>query len=195
MMRYSAEHKQETRERIVHAASRRFRRAGAGVGIGQLMQALKLTHGGFYRHFRSKDVLLREAVTSAFGEMGTRLQRAVQNAPPERKLRALIETYLSDAHCANSAGGCPMAALISEAHRYPRSVRAAIGGAIEEIASLTARLMPGTTAEERRQQALVLFSGMAGTLAVARAVTDPELRRTILEAARKTYLEAFSRRR
>jgi TetR/AcrR family transcriptional repressor of nem operon len=194
-MRYPAEHKEETHERIVRAASRRFRRAGAGVGIAQLMKALKLTHGGFYRHFKSKDELLSEALTKAFSEMRARVRRAVEHAPPERKLETLIETYLSDQHCAHPAGGCPIAALASEAARYPLAVRAAMDRAIQEIAATTSRLMPGTSEEERRQKALVLFSGMAGTLAVARAVADKQLRRTILDTARKTYLEAFSQGR
>src|SRR5260370_12387188 len=68
-MRYSPEHKEQTRERIVHAASRRFRRAGTGVGIGQLMKTLTMTHGGFYRHFRNKDELIIEARNNSFTEM------------------------------------------------------------------------------------------------------------------------------
>jgi len=195
MMRYPAEHKEETRERIVLAASRRFRRSGAGVGIGALMKVLKLTHGGFYRHFRSKDELLSEALMKAFDEMRRRIQRAVEQVPPERKLRTLIETYLSDAHCADAAGGCPIAALGSEIARYPRAARAIMDRAIHEIASTAARLMPGNSEEERCQNALVLFSGMAGTLAVARAVEDEQLRQRILKAARKTYLQAFSKDR
>jgi TetR/AcrR family transcriptional repressor of nem operon len=127
--------------------------------------------------------------------MRTRARGAVEKAPPERKLQALIDVYLSDEHCADPAGGCPMAALLSEAPRYPRSVRTVIDSALQEIAALTAGLMPGNTEEERRQNALVLFSGMAGTLAAARAVADEQLRRTLLKAARKTYLEAFSKQR
>ncbi len=191
-MRYPAEHKQETRERIILAASHRFRRAGAGVGIGQLMKALHLTHGGFYRHFKSKDELLREAMIKAFDEMRSRVRAAVDAVPPERKLRTLIETYLSDEHCAKVGSGCPMAALGSEIARYPRTARAVLDRAIQEIGSTAARLMPGATEEERRQKALVLFSAMSGTLSLARAVSDERLRWTLLASARKTYIELFA---
>src|SRR5438132_5075596 len=95
-MRYPAEHKEETRERIVHAASRRFRRAGTGVGIGQLMKTLTMTHGGFYRHFRSKDELLIEALNKSFTEMHDRREAMLQKAKPGGELEALVEGYLSD---------------------------------------------------------------------------------------------------
>jgi len=55
-MRYPSEHKQQTREKIVKAAARRFCSCGSErAGIGDLMRDLHLTHGGFYRHFLSKE--------------------------------------------------------------------------------------------------------------------------------------------
>ena len=55
VMRYSAEHKQRTRERILTQAARLFRRDGyQGVGIDSIMTGARLTRGGFYGHFRSK---------------------------------------------------------------------------------------------------------------------------------------------
>ena len=63
-MRYSAEHKQETRKRIVRAAARQFcRHGGKGLAIADLMRELGLTHGGFYKHFDSKQQLLAEAIS------------------------------------------------------------------------------------------------------------------------------------
>ena len=191
-MRYSAEHKQETRERIVHAAARRFRKAGAGVGIGQLMKTLKMTHGGFYRHFDSKDDLLVAALVESFGEMRGHLGDAIAGAAPGHELEAIIETYLSERHCADAAGGCPVASLASEIARQPRAVRAAFDKAILHVTATMSKYMPGKSEEERRRKAGVLFSGMSGTLAVARAVSDEQLRRNLLAAARTTYIEAFA---
>lgn len=193
-MRYSPEHKQETRERIVSAASQRFRRGGAAVGIGQLMKALKMTHGGFYRHFRSKDDLLVEALQKGFEETQSRMRAAAAGAKPGRELVAIIETYLSDKHCANPGVGCPVAALSAEIGRQPRAVRLAFDRAIQHVATAMSRYVNGQTDEDRRRNAAVLFSGMSGTLAVARAVSDEELRRKILAAGRKSYVEAFAPR-
>jgi TetR/AcrR family transcriptional repressor of nem operon len=191
-MRYPAEHKEETRERIVHAASRRFRRAGAGVGIGRLMKTLKMTHGGFYRHFKSKDDLLVQALDMSFEEMRASMRATIAKAPPGRELQFAIEAYLSERHCADAAGGCPIAALATEIGRQPRAVRAAFDRAVQSVETTMAKFMTGATEEERRRKAGVLFSGMSGTLAVARAVSDDQLRRTILAAARRIYIEAFA---
>lgn len=192
-MRYPAEHKEQTRERIVRAAARRFRRAGAGVGIGQLMKSLKMTHGGFYRHFKSKDDLLEAALAEGFEEMRARMAAAIARATPGRELQALIETYLSDEHCADAAGGCPVAALASEIGRQPRAVRAAFERATQRGMAAIAQYMSGATEDERRRKAGVLMSGMSGTLSVARALADEDLRRRLLAAARKMYVEAFAR--
>jgi hypothetical protein len=52
-----------------------------------------------------------------------------------------------------------------------------------------ARYVPGLTDEERQRKAVMLFSGMAGTLNVAR-VLPGEHRRRVLENARAFYLAA-----
>lgn len=194
-MRYPAEHKQETRDRIIEAASRRFRRAGAGVGIGQLMKTLKMTHGGFYRHFRSKDALLIEALNKSFTEMQDRRAAMLKMAKRGHELEALVEGYLSDAHCADTAGGCAIAALGSEISRQSRAVRAAFDQMVQRGWSMLAPYMPGETEEDRRRTAATLMSGMSGTLAVARAMSDEAMRRRFLEGARRTYIEGFARKR
>lgn len=53
--------------------------------------------------------------------------------------------------------------------------------------------IPGQTVEERRQKTIALFTGMAGTLTVARAFTDEQDGRAILDGARKFYLAALKR--
>ena len=54
-MRYSAEHKKQTRARILAAAGQLFRREGyGGSGIDGLTRGAGVTNGAFYGHFRSK---------------------------------------------------------------------------------------------------------------------------------------------
>jgi len=52
------------------------------------------------------------------------------------------------------------------------------------------RYIPADSEERRREKAIALFTGMAGTLTVARAFTDERDRRAILDGARKFYLAA-----
>src|SRR5437870_1493730 len=109
-MRYSAEHKKETRKRILRAAARRFRSRGSqGAGIGDLMRDLRLTHGGFYRHFRSKEDLFVEAFEEGTAEIARKIASAIEQAPSGGELKALIDAYLDIEHCNNAGEGCPVA--------------------------------------------------------------------------------------
>jgi len=191
-MRYSTEHKQETRERILRTASRQLRRRGGkGVGIATLMSNLDLTHGGFYKHFDSKQQLLAEAIAKAFDETEGRFTEAVSKAKPGTELKTLIENYLSLEHCANPGEGCPMAALASEIGRFPRAMRTEIDRAIKRRVKRTARFLPGATEKERERNCMALLSGLIGTVNVARALADPEARKAVLDASRDFYIKSF----
>jgi TetR/AcrR family transcriptional repressor of nem operon len=105
-------HKADTRDRIVRAAATAFRGRGvAGVRVDEIMGEAGLTHGGFYAHFASKDDLLGAALEHASGETLETLAKALESVPPERRLRAVIDTYLSPQHAAHPDRGCPVAAL------------------------------------------------------------------------------------
>ena len=190
-MRYSANHKQQTRERIVRAAARRFRgRGGEGAGISDLMHDLRLTHGGFYRHFKSKERLFVEAFEQGLKEAGDRMTKAIEQAPRGSELEALIDAYLDIAHVNDMAGGCPVAALASEVARRPPSGREPFLQALRAYVRRMEPYIPAENDERRRQKAVSLLTGMAGTLMVARAFTEEHDRRAILDAAKKFYLAA-----
>lgn len=192
-MRYPAGHKDRVREQIVRAASRRFRgRGGEGVAIADLMRDLKLTHGGFYRHFRGKEELFTEAFLASVDQTRQRMIAAAEAAPPGRQLEAIITTYLSAGHCAKPDEGCPLAALTTEIARHPKGTRATFDRILHTHSAEFARYMPGRTSAERERLAMVLFAGMAGALNLARAASDDGLRRAILEQARSFYLNALS---
>jgi len=195
-MRYSDEHKQRTRERIVRAASRRFRRGGSeGAAIGDLMRDLHLTHGGFYRHFDSKEDLFIEAFRHEGTDNACRISAALEQAPPGEELKAFIDAYLSVSHCEDPAEGCAVAALATELARRPPQSRArlAFQGILKERTARIAKYVPGATEAERAGKARALMSGMAGTMMVARVLSDDQQRRRFLEDARKFYFEAVSR--
>ena len=156
-----------------------------------MMSKLDLTHGGFYKHFNSKDELLTEAIARAFDETESRFTEAVSKARPGTELKTLIENYLSLEHCANVGDGCPMAALASEIRRFPRTVRTEIDRAIKLRVKRTARFLPGATEKERERNCMALLSGMIGTINVARALVDPESRKTLLEASKDFYIKSF----
>ncbi len=62
-MRYDAEHKEQTRTRVVSAAAKSILADGPHrIGVAEVMAKAGLTHGGFYAHFASKDELIVAAI-------------------------------------------------------------------------------------------------------------------------------------
>ena len=191
-MRYSKAHKQATHERLVEAAAQQFRaHGGDGISIADLMDELQLTHGGFYRHFASKEALYAEALAFSFAQKLASLLEATKGETRAVQLKKIIDRYLSPEHCANRADGCPVAALSGEIARQAAVVQTAFDQGLRTYIAQISPLLPGATETERRRNALALFSGMAGALSVARAVADPALQGEILEAARALYTQVY----
>ena len=183
-MRVSREKAAENRERIVETASRLFREKGVdGVGIDAIMSGAGLTHGGFYGHFGSKDDLLAEAVTRA-------LERAAERQSGHTNLAELVESYLSERHLVDRAGGCALAALGSEIAREGDGARRGMTAYIRTQLARLSGLMPKWPMAKRRRRAIATLAGMVGALILARLVDDPDLSRDILAAARREFGKA-----
>jgi TetR/AcrR family transcriptional repressor of nem operon len=179
-MRVTKEKAAENRERIVAAASRLFREKGFdGIGLDAIMEGVGLTHGGFYRHFGSKDELAAEAVSRGLAASATR-----QAAYPS--LKDLVTAYLSPAHRDDPGNGCVMAALGGDIARQSPGVRRALTAYVAEQLTRLARRIGGRR-RASRAQAIATLSGLVGALVLARAVDDPSLSNEILAAARVAY--------
>jgi TetR/AcrR family transcriptional repressor of nem operon len=192
-MRYPVEQKGETHERIIDAAARSFRKHGSeGQGVARLMKDVGLTHGGFYRHFESKEDLLVDAITRAFQETADGMIAAAAKAPQGAQLRVIIERYLSVEHLENPGGGCVLSTLATDMARQRPAVRARINSAMKSYRERLLPFLPGKNDAEKRQRFIVLFPAMAGVLMTARAMTDPAAREEILSVARRFYISAFA---
>src|SRR5260221_13109736 len=105
--------KAESHDRIVRMAAGRFRETGVdGVGVADLMKDAVLTHGGFYRHFASRDALVAEAIECALHE-GAQAVDAVANIK-QSPLAALVDAYLSTAHRDGLATSCAVTTLAGD---------------------------------------------------------------------------------
>ena len=90
-MRYGPEHKTRTRDRIVRNAARKLRAEGlSGPGVASVMKASGLTVGGFYKHFRSKDELVAEAIAQAFSDSSEKVYSSLQNVPPQDRWKEIV---------------------------------------------------------------------------------------------------------
>ena len=87
------------------------------------MRDAGLTHGGFYKHFESKDELLIESLGEAFQEIADRLAHAAEQSQPGTAWKAIVKAYLSPEHCDHAECGCPLAALAPELARADKAIR------------------------------------------------------------------------
>ncbi|MGF6920311.1 TetR/AcrR family transcriptional regulator [Paraburkholderia sp. 40] len=184
--RKPASRKEITHERIVEVAARAIRRSGYdGTGVADIMKEAGLTHGGFYAHFPSREVLLAEAADRAGAESVALSERIAASVPPEQALPAMMRAYLSREHCESIEKGCPISALGSEMPRQAPAVRRAATRRIKEMIDVVARQLPDWGQPGAHEQALLMVATMVGTMVMARAVDDPKLSESFLEAALK----------
>ncbi|HRF10295.1 MAG TPA: TetR family transcriptional regulator, partial [Xanthobacteraceae bacterium] len=126
-MRSSREVAAGNRERIVAIAARLFRERGlAAVGVAEVMQEAGMTHGGFYKHFESKDALIDEACRHSFAESGSSLRAAAESTVEGEELRTIVDRYLSRRHRDNPGAGCALAALGGEVGNRESPARKAL---------------------------------------------------------------------
>ncbi|CAM2151119.1 TetR/AcrR family transcriptional regulator, transcriptional repressor for nem operon [Pararobbsia alpina] len=193
-MGYSRADKAQSHERIVKTAAARFREKGIdGISLADLMKEAGLTHGGFYRHFESRDALVAEAVDCALHASDGTLCNMVDDKGAV-DLARYIEEYLSTEHRDNPAVGCAMAALTGDIARSGAQARALYSAHIERLVS---RLVPllgeARPAAQRRSHALVIVTTMSGALGMARATNDPKLSGELLAAARERLIDDLER--
>ncbi len=172
----------ENREKIVAVAARLFRERGiASVGVAELMEAAGMTHGGFYKHFKSKDALIAEACEYSFAEPGGNLLAAVAAAKLGEELRAIVDSYLSRRHRDNPGKGCAVAALGGEVGNRESPAREALAAGRERLVSLVARYMKGNDAKEH---ANAFVAAMVGALITSR-LADGASSDAVLRAAKR----------
>jgi len=184
-MGHSKANKEESHARIVQTAAARFREAGVdGVGVAELMKDAGLTHGGFYRHFTSRDELLAEAVERALSD-GGRAVEAVAASKASRPVVAarLVDAYLSIAHRDALASSCAVTTLAGDVARGNERTRTAYTQQVNTYLDLLANLAAAEKSKEKRAKAIAALSSLVGAVSLSRAVNDEALSREILKAA------------
>jgi TetR/AcrR family transcriptional repressor of nem operon len=183
-MRYSKEHKAETRQQILIQAARHFLADGiAETGIAGLMAEAGLTHGGFYAHFGSKDALVAAAIASGFAHTRAALERAAASDG----LDGIIGLYLGPRHRDIPSKGCFAALLSQEIARLPLQVRESFTTEVAALLRLIGDHLPAPgdgknlTQQQRDDRAIMILASMMGSLQLARAVTDAQQSDRILK--------------
>ncbi|WP_233839226.1 TetR/AcrR family transcriptional regulator [Paraburkholderia sp. ZP32-5] len=194
-MRKSRAETAETRKRIIEIAAEEIRRNGIqATGLADVMTKAGLTHGGFYRHFESKDQLVAEACATGMAVVLGATEGSAESATDEddRKaaFKSIVEQYLSVEHRDNPSAGCFLAGLGSELARADAPTRAASTKAFTDLVELVARHIRRRKPEAARADAVFALSAMIGAITMSRVIDDPAFSESILEDV-KRHLDAL----
>ena len=178
MTRYKPEHREQTHDAILAAASEILRERGfEGTGVAEVMKAVGLTHGGFYAHFSNKDALLVAALERAFVESPINFAKLAMLANKTGDVGVMAEKYLGDERVADVASTCPSAALVSEMHRQPEAVQSVF----KQGSQATARAIAGVPglAPDGAEEAWAVLAMFIGALSLMRAMPEKSTRTKI----------------
>jgi TetR/AcrR family transcriptional repressor of nem operon len=179
-MRYGAEHKQKTRERVLKEAAKAIRAEGPHrIAVAGVMAKAGLTHGGFYAHFKSKDDLV-------FKDASMRFFNATEGFSPQDGMVRYINFYLSRDHRDARGTGCPVAALSADLPRMEVLTKTRYG---QGVAGLTAKVEGQLLSLGHKDAAAIaasLVAELVGALSLARAVGDADQSDQILQASRRS---------
>jgi len=180
----SRSEKAESHDRIVRMAAARFRETGVdGIGVADLMKDAGMTHGGFYRHFASREELVTEAVEHALLD-GSQAVLAIANSKLDRQalLVALVDGYLSVLHRDGLSKSCAVTTLAGDMLRCNDRTRTAYTQQVDTYLGVLTKLIASDSQKSRRVKAITALSALVGAVSLARAVNEELLSQEILKS-------------
>ncbi len=192
-MRYSKEHKAQTRERILDEAAPLFRQYGFdGVSVDQLMQAAGLTRGAFYAHFDSKEALLADVMARDSGLVKMLQDRkGPKPADLNAQASAILSDYLDPSNRAEVGEGCPLASMAGDAARGPTPLRRRYG---DRFSALIKHLQRGLGRSRKDEADAVVAAVLAvGGVLISRAIDDAATADRVEQICRQEVRARLSR--
>ncbi|ESS67384.1 transcriptional regulator [Methyloglobulus morosus KoM1] len=195
-MRRTKQQTAETKQQIIKSASALFRERGVdGVSVAEVMDKAGLTHGGFYKHFESKEALLTEAIADAFANSMCAWEETIAKQDDySLTVQALINLYLSENHLKDTALGCPAAALGTEIARHTGGSKKCFAEGVKGMIGVFDKHLEGINASERKDFAVTTVACLVGTLMIARCAENDKTAQSYTEASNKTLLRLLSSR-
>jgi TetR/AcrR family transcriptional regulator, transcriptional repressor for nem operon len=159
----------------------------ASVSIADVMGAVDLTVGGFYRHFDSKEALVSEAIEAASLETVGEMTLPSHGSQGPAEFRAAVARYVSRDHIADPGRGCPVAALAAEAAREAKATRAAMQRAVGRVVAMLEADGPKTKRERRRM--FTALSTAVGAVILGRVLKGTRIGDELVASVRAELLE------
>lgn len=182
----------ETRKRIVEIASQEFKRNGIqATSVSEIMSAAGLTHGGFYRHFESKEHLLAEACATAMGRLAENANAAVNGG--KRAFDRYLSEFLSRAFHEDCAGSCAFVTMGSELARADDETRHAMSEGFRTWVDILTKQSASEDSKAARGEAMFKLSAMIGAVTMARIIDDRKFADQLLTETRKRLVGSASK--
>jgi len=176
-VRYSKEHKDQARQRLVDGGARLAKRRGfAAAGVDDLAAAAGVTSGAVYKHFSGKSALLAAIIEAELGRSAARF--AAVPAGDVKQLDKTLSAYLSTEHVDHPELGCVLPSLAADVARADAEVRKAFEEGLLAVHSALKRHVRSDEA------AWALIAQSVGAVMLARAMKDAALRREVLTAVK-----------
>ena len=130
----------DSRQEILRTAARLFQQKGYdATSMNDVAAALKLSKGGLYHHFQSKDEILFEIMNHAMEITQERVLNPVSGIPdPEERLRALIRLHIE---VVLSPRDREITVMLHENHPLPPALRKRINGRKKDYIHFLEKLM------------------------------------------------------
>lgn len=174
--------KEQTRERMLDAASHSFRAHGfAGVGVDSIAKAAGVTSGAFYAHLGSKDRAFQAALERGLDEVIAAIP-TYQGEYGAAWVDAFADYYLGKPHRDDLACGCAMTTLSPEVARSNAEVKTIYETKMQRIAELVADGLDGGDSVDRLSRAWAILGILTGGLTLARSVKDLRIADSIASA-------------
>jgi len=154
------------------------------------MAAAGLSHGGFYRHFSSKDQLVAEACAASLDEMIQSYRSAA--AGGRDAFVKNLQSALTPAYRDDRGGGCPLVAMGSELARADTAIRHGASNGFEVLLEEIARWLPARSGRRARDEAILVLTGMIGAVTMSRVVDDTGLSAQILRVGQDELSRRFA---
>jgi AcrR family transcriptional regulator len=183
-----SEQKQQTRQRILEAAGRGFRKGGYdGIGVDGLAKQAGVTSGAFYVHFASKSAAFRESVVQGVSDV----VRGVQHFQTEHGKDwwgEFVRFYLAKRKC-DLSESCGLQSLTPEVARADLESRNAFTAELLKVAQAIIAGPSSSGAPATIEEAQAALATLIGAVTLARAVDDPDVAKRIAAAAERVLVE------
>ena len=139
----------DSRQEILRTAARLFQQRGYdATSMNDVAAALKLSKGGLYHHFQSKDEILFEIMNHAMEITQERVLGPVRSiADPEERLRSLIRRHME---VVLSPRDREITVMLHENHPLPPALRKRINQRKKEYVHFVENLIADVQKESQR---------------------------------------------